>query len=74
MKWHDKGDRLIVETASTIKCNLLEVDFLERLRAIINKRLIYRLGSVFGQENYQTSIDVCHLNSLGSAETLPRSI
>jgi len=27
MKWHDKGDRLIVETASTIKCNLLEVGF-----------------------------------------------
>ncbi len=38
MKWHDKGDRLIVETASTINCNLLEVDFLERLRATINKR------------------------------------
>ncbi|MDO9164270.1 MAG: hypothetical protein Q8N35_09675 [Methylococcaceae bacterium] len=57
MKWHDKGDRLIVETASTIKCNLLEVDFLERLRATINKRLIYRLSSVFGQASHQISIE-----------------
>lgn len=74
MKWRDKGDRLIVETASTINCNLLEVDLLERLRATINKRLIYRLSSISGRENYQTSINVCHLNSLGNAETLPRSI
>jgi len=57
MKWHDKGDRLIVETASTIKCNLLEIDLLARLRATINKRLIYRLGSVFGQANHQISIE-----------------
>lgn len=57
MKWHDKGDRLIVETASTIKCNLLEVDFLARLRATINKRLIHKLSSIFGQENHQISIE-----------------
>lgn len=53
MKWRDKGNRLIVETASTIKCNLLEVDLLERFRATVNKRL----SSAFGQENHQISIE-----------------